>query len=143
VAERLDGDRDVALPRQRADALAKVDELAEGFVARKPVGNAPRAAAAEHHYPDAEPLHAVERLGHIRELLIAIDVGPGDLERRRQEQVRGRRRQADAANLARRGVEVRIGECGDLGRAELDVIEADRLGRCEILERRAVADLHA
>ena len=118
LPERLDRDGDAVRARLDRGAPAEVDELLEGLVFRESVGHAPGAAAAEDDDLDAELRQSRERLPHVRHLRLGVDLRSGDLQRRRQEQVGGRRGDAERLDLRGRGVEIGVAERGDFGRAD-------------------------
>ena len=132
-----------ARPRLGSDALAELDELRERLGLAEPVGHAARAAAAEHDDFRAEPREPAERLRHVGHLRVAIDRGPGHLERARQEEIHDRHRQPDCLDLPGSLVELGVREPRQLGRPELDVVEPRRLDGGQLLERPAKTDLYA
>jgi hypothetical protein len=98
------------------------------------------SAAAKDQHGRAEPGEPAERLFDVRHLRVVIGLGTGHLQRRGQEQVGRRRRQADRFDCRERRFEGLIGQRSNLGRAQLDVIEAGCLCGLQIPEPRAVAD---
>ena len=140
--ERLDGDRDLVAARLCRGAPPEVDELLERVLLRKPVGHTTRAAAAEHDDLDAQRLQPREDLPHVGGLQFLVDVGTGDLQGRRQKQVRRRRWNPERLQARGRGVEVGVRQPGDLRRRQLEVIEARGFGRLDVVQSRAVADPH-
>ena len=65
--------------------------------------------------------------------MLGIDLGPGDLERARENRLASGTGMP-ALDMRDGRVEIGIRERGDLRGAQLDVIEPDCLRRCEVLQ---------
>jgi hypothetical protein len=144
VSSRRSGSTAIVMPRGRfrRRAAAELHELLERLILREPVGDAARAAAAEHPDLRPEPRQARDRLADVRHLLLAIDVGTGDLQRRRQEEIRRGHRQPERLDVGGGFLEVGVGQRGEFRRAELEIVEACRLAASMFLSG-AQSDLNA
>ena len=127
LAQRLHDDRDAVVARDGRDAPAEVHQLGECFVPGEAIRHAPGAAAAEDHHLHTEPLEAGERRGDIGHLAGRINVGPGQLDRARNEAHRGRQGNLKMRHLGRELLEFLVGERGHLRGVGLDIVEPGRL----------------
>ena len=114
-------------PSLRRDALAEGDELLERLVLREAVRHPARPAAAEAEDLDPQPRQPRERLRHVGHLLLRRRSGPVSFS------VAGRNRLAlgvgmpTALTCATAASKSASESAGELGGAELDVVEAGRL----------------